>query len=103
MVGVVLANGLSYGDFLKMTMVEVESFIKGCTAHRELRLNDNLYVAHTQSILISQAVWGSKEFPKSPPKVDLTSKKEPKSKEDYLQALVAFKKAVHNEFSLIKV
>ena len=96
-----MSNGISYADFLCMTLNEVNSILEAKIKAREQSINDNLLVAWIQSGLISQAVWGSKEFPQVAPSVKLRDQYVPRTKEEVLADILRFKKEVHNEMTKI--
>lgn len=97
LLGYCLSKGLSYHDFLSMTMNEINAFIESNIKSREQHINDMLFIAHTQSALTSQAVWGSKDFPKDPPRIKVDNPFKPKTKEEIIAEILKFQKAVHNE------
>lgn len=103
LLGFCLARGLSYNDFLSMTMNEVNSFIEGNIKGREQVVNDLLFVAYTQSALTSQAIWGLKEFPKEPPKIKIDNPFDPKTKEEIIADIINYQRKVYDEFQLMNL
>ena len=97
LLGYCLSKGLSYHDFLSMTMNEINAFIESNIKSREQHINDMLFIAHTQSALTSQAVWGSKDFPKDPPRIKVDNPFKPRTKEEIIAEILKFQEAVHNE------
>ena len=82
-----MTNGVSKADFNKLTMFEVEYYCEGMLHKQERAINEELFVAYVQSLLISQAVWGSKNFPSEPPKVDYFDRDKIKTKEESLKEI----------------
>lgn len=57
---------------------------------RELHLNDTAAVMYQSSILNSLAIWGSKDFPKKPPKFRLKPLTEKELEEQLLNQIMMF-------------
>ena len=91
-----MTNGVSKADFNKLTMYEVEYFCEGMLHKREREINDELFISYVQSMLTSSAVWGSKNFPTEPPRVDYFNRGTVKTKDEALKEIDNFYELLHS-------
>ena len=77
---------ISYSEAMQMTLREIKRIAKGKNNARVAKINDSLYISHTQAILDALANHGSKQFPKEAPKVELKDNKE-ETKNDKVNAM----------------
>lgn len=68
-----------------MDLRTFDQYVEGYITNRETRINDSLLVAHKQAILISLAVWGSKDFPNKVETIRLRPKTEEEEIEEFRQ------------------
>lgn len=60
-------TGTSFSDLMTMTLSEINILADSYVYKREIQGQDSMYIAYTQSLLISTAMWSPKDLPKSCP------------------------------------